>query len=135
MRDCTMTFLSLTNPIYKTTRNRKTLLGWNQVLAMHRFTKNSLKRWYDTVVLSQLSGKKIEEYDGKYGIEITLYYENARCDLGNVCGIAEKFTLDALQECGALKNDNVVRCVETKYLVGGCDKENPRVEVNIYKIK
>lgn len=130
-----MIFLTLTNPIYKITRNKKTLLGWNQVLMMHRFTKNNLKRWYDSVVLSQISGKEIEEYDGKYGIEIVLFYHNARCDLGNVCGVAEKFTLDALQEGGVLKNDNVTKCVETKYIVGGCDKENPRVEVKLYKIE
>lgn len=130
-----MIFLTLTNPIYKITRNKKTLLGWNQVLMMHRFTKNNLKRWYSDIVISQVSGKKIEEYDGKYGIEVTLFYENARCDNSNVCGVADKFTLDALQECGVLKNDNVTKCVETIYRVGGCDKENPRVEIKIYKIE
>lgn len=111
------------------------LLGWNQILMLHRYTKNTLKRWYDGVVLSQVSGKEVEEYDGKYGIRITLFYQNARCDLGNVCGVAEKFTLDALQECCVLKNDNVTRCVETNYIVGGCDKENPRVEIEIYKVE
>ena len=102
---------------------------------MHRYTRNNIKRWYNEIVLSQVSGKEIECYDGTYGIKITLYYQNVRCDNANVCGVADKFTLDALQECNILANDNVTKCVETQYVVGGCDKDNPRVEIEIYKVE
>lgn len=121
-------------PIYKTTRKKKTLLGWNQIALMHYKSRNNLKVWYTKEVEKRIDRTNMETYDGLYEAVFTLYYENVRCDLSNVCSVADKFVMDAIQELGLVKNDNVSRYVKATYLVGGRDKENPRVEVIIKRI-
>lgn len=124
---------SLTLPIYYTYRKKNTLLGWNQVSPMHPFTRNNVKKWYDSIVLNQLVGWDKPVYDGKFTIEIDLYYPHARIDMSNVCGVAEKFMLDSIQNAGVVANDNVNNHVGTSCKIGGRDSDKPRVEVRIYK--
>ncbi len=58
-----------------------------------------------------------------------------KCDVNNICTIADKFFMDALVELGKLPDDN-----EDYYLgfektrMAGIDKENPRIEVVIREI-
>ena len=77
--------------------------------------------------------KAPESYNGTYLIEYELWYEHARVDPSNVIGITEKMVLDALQECGALLNDNVNCHKGSTYKVMGADKERPRVEIKVYR--
>ena len=45
--------------------------------------------------------------------------------------IHEKFFCDAMTEYGCIADDNDDYIKSTKYLSGGIDKENPRVEIII----
>lgn len=62
------------------------------------------------------------------------YFEiNDNRDVGNIHAPCQKFTEDALQDCGVIVNDN------QKYVKGftasfSIDKENPRVEITIEEI-
>ena len=128
-------FLKFTMPIYKQKKNgKRLLLGWNQLACLNKYTKNSIKQWYHREVINKLKGTISEVYKGKYRVEIVLFYKNVRCDLSNVCSVADKFSLDALQELGILKEDNVKHAVEVHYRLGGCDKENPRVEIELWRV-
>ena len=68
-----------------------------------------------------------EMIEGNFKFEIDVYYNSRRPDLDN----SLKSTLDCLQRCGAIKNDN--KCIEIiarKHL----DKINPRIEFKIYTL-
>ncbi|MGL5713516.1 MAG: hypothetical protein ACRCX2_10900 [Paraclostridium sp.] len=125
--------LEMTLPIYYHYKKKNLLLGWNQVMNLHPFTKNNMKRWYNAVVLSQLSDKSYDLYDGKFRVEYDLYYGHARMDMSNVLGVTEKFFLDAIQEAGIVKSDNVNNHIGSTFRVAGRDGDNPRVEIRIYR--
>lgn len=127
--------VKISMPIYKAKKKGKMLLAWNQLALLHYRTRNTLKVWYNDMVTNKLVGEVFDEYDGLYESVITLYYENSRCDMSNVCSIADKFFLDTAQNLGIVTNDNVRRYVKATYIVGGQDKENPRVEIELYKLK
>jgi Holliday junction resolvase RusA-like endonuclease len=71
-----------------------------------------------------MSAYDYEMIEGNFKFEIDVYYNSRRPDLDN----SLKSTLDCLQKCSAIKNDN--KCVEIiarKHL----DKLNPRIEFDI----
>lgn len=64
-------------------------------------------------------------------ITYTLYTTNHRtCDVGNVCGLVDKFFCDAMIEYGILKDDNFNEVPKVIYQYGGIAKERV-VEVTI----
>jgi Holliday junction resolvase RusA-like endonuclease len=70
--------------------------------------------------------------DEPYIFQYTVYPANNRAfDISNVCAIVDKFTCDALQEMGVIKNDNHKFIPEVLYKIGKVDKDNPRVELEI----
>ena len=74
-----------------------------------------------------MSQYEYEMIEGNFKFEIDVYYDSRRPDLDN----SLKSTLDCLQKCKAIKNDN--KCLEIiarKHL----DKINPRVEFKIYTL-
>ena len=74
-----------------------------------------------------MSAYDYEMIEGNFKFEIDVYYDSRRPDLDN----SLKSTLDCLQKCKAIKNDN--KCLEIiarKHL----DKINPRVEFKIYTL-
>ncbi|MGL5803143.1 MAG: hypothetical protein ACRCX7_11215 [Cetobacterium sp.] len=125
--------LDVTLPIYYPHKKKPLLLGWNQVMNLHPYTKNNMKRWYDSIVLSQLSDKSYDLYDGKFIVEYDLYYPHARIDMSNVLGVTEKFFLDSIQNAGVVKSDNVNNHVGSTFRVAGRDGDKPRVEIRIYR--
>lgn len=119
-------------PIYYTYRKKELLLGFNQIKPLHPFTFNNIKKWFNNLIATRVNYP--EKYNGEYIVEYDIYYKHARIDPSNVCCIIEKFTLDGLQECGAILNDNVNLHKGSKFSVIGADKNNPRIEVRVYKI-
>jgi hypothetical protein len=70
--------------------------------------------------------------DEPYRFIYTVYPANNRAfDISNVCSIVDKFTCDALQELGVIKNDNHKYIPEVSYKIGKVDKNNPRMELEI----
>jgi hypothetical protein len=59
---------------------------------------------------------------------------NRKFDLGNVLSIVQKFTDDALIEMGIINDDSYKIIPIVKYLFGWVDKDNPRVELEIYSL-
>jgi len=74
------------------------------------------------------SAKALNEFNGKFGITMKVYFQSNRSDLDN----AAKVILDCLQTSGIIKNDrNCWQLQMTKEI----DKLNPRVELFIYEIE
>jgi Holliday junction resolvase RusA-like endonuclease len=70
--------------------------------------------------------------DEPYHFSYTVYPANNRAfDISNICSIVDKFTCDALQELGVIKNDNHKFISKVSYKIGKVDKDNPRVELEI----
>lgn len=68
----------------------------------------------------------------KVSIKYIFYEKNKRRDKDNVSSFAKKVINDALQETGILKNDNW-ECIELMTENFKVDKENPRIEVELYE--
>ena len=128
--------VSVVMPMYFMKSKKRTMVGMNVFRNLHYTTKNKLKRDFASKVFEQLEEKniKFDVYDGLYECEFILYYENKLCDMPNVCSLIDKFVLDAFVTYGVVKNDNVARYVKSTYVVGGQDKQNPRVVVNLRTI-
>lgn len=63
------------------------------------------------------------------------YFEaDNRRDLGNIHAPCQKFTEDALQDCGVIKNDNQ-KCVVGFTAHFSVDKDKPRVEVSLEEVE
>lgn len=64
---------------------------------------------------------------GYFEIEVKVFYPSERADLDN----SLKITLDCLQACKVIKNDNkCTKIIAEKYL----DKVNPRIELTVKEI-
>ena len=57
-----------------------------------------------------------------------------RVDLADVLAIVDKFTCDALVEAGVVHDDREEVFPEIDFRYGGHDKENPRIELSLYRI-
>lgn len=126
----------LTLPIYyvqefKTKKNKTWLVGDNAYRNWHYFLKNNVKQHYHELVKNQVTDTKIL---GQYKLQIDLYIKNTNCDGSNIASRIEKFSLDALQECGVVVNDNSKYHLSTTWTLKGVDKENPRAEVQVLDV-
>ena len=89
--------------------------------------KQTQLKTYENSFASQMSKYDYEIIENNFKFEIDVYYDSRRPDLDN----SLKSTLDCLQKCKAIKNDN--KCIEIiarKHL----DKENPRIEFVITEL-
>jgi Holliday junction resolvase RusA-like endonuclease len=90
------------------------------------FKSKELKQYEES--FSCQSAKVLQEFNDKFGITMTIYFQSNRSDLDN----AAKIILDCLQTSGIIKNDrNCWQLQMTKEI----DKLNPRAEIFIYKIE
>ena len=125
-------------PIYytierKTKKNSTHMIGANWLRNVHYQIKNNVKKYIASEVVAQLP-TKYACIEGPYKAHYTYYYKNKATDLMNVGSAASKALLDALQEADVVANDTVLHCVEETFKVGGHDKENPRIEVELVVI-
>ena len=125
--------MTLTLPIYyteqfKTKSDKVSLVGMNLYRNAHFHLQNKLKQRYHQLVTGQLSNPpKFTQFVVHYD----LYYKSPVCDASNIIALIEKFTLDALKLNSIIPDDNVNYHIGSSYLVVGCDKINPRVEITI----
>lgn len=67
-------------------------------------------------------------------LHFVVYPASARLtDIANVVSVHEKFFCDALTEFGKIPDDNFKHVVFTSSEYGEVDKENPRVDIHIFK--
>lgn len=122
--------LKLELPIYTEGKgNRKTMLGMNWYRNVHYFKSNDVKKKYKEIVEEKIKGSKVKLKF--YQIDYKLFYKVDSCDMMNIIAVVDKFLQDSLQELGIVENDNVQYCKKVTCEVGGQDKLNPRVEVEI----
>lgn len=71
----------------------------------------------------------------KIQIRFTIYPKTRRkFDVGNIGSVTEKFFADALVELGKLPDDNYEYLSGVLYQFGEVDKNNPRIEIEIYEV-
>ena len=107
-------------------------MNWYQ--RANRFQIDEVKKAYHELIRSKLLSNK-EKIKGSYQVRYKYFYKNDNSDLKNVTSVIDKFFNDALQELGIVKNDNVKYFKESIDRVGGMDKKNPRVEIEVEEIK
>ncbi len=124
--------MQMTLPIYytqnfKTKKDKTFMVGMNWYRNAHYILANDVKNRYHSMIARQLHG--INERFSKPFMHYKLFYKTASSDMMNVVDCIDKFTMDALQECGMIENDNVKFYQRAFIEVGGKDRENPRMEV------
>ena len=95
-------------------------------IANNRLFKSKELKQYEESFAWQ-SAKVLQEFDEKFGVTMTIYFQSNRSDLDN----AAKVILDCLQSNGIIKNDR--DCWQLQ-MTKEIDKFNPRVELFIYQI-
>ena len=120
---------------YKFKPDKVILVGMNQVLYAHKFTRNKIKVWFTDYFQGLFITNKSLPINGPYEVAYVYYYKNPASDLSNVCSTVDKFFLDALQAGGIVQEDNVQYCKKVTYLVGDKDVDHPRVEIFVRQFK
>jgi len=116
---------------FKTKKDKVWLVGMNAYRNWHYYLKNAVKVHYHQLVSDQIDPNHVCDI-AQFTLDIEVYYKNAASDGSNVAAIFEKMSLDALQECRVIINDNVKYHLGTTWRVAGQDKENPRCVITIH---
>jgi hypothetical protein len=125
--------LSVTIP-RKTKADKVFMLNLNIYRNCHHMTLNQAKVLWSSIVLhAPFEGDDIE---APYHFTYTVFPSSGRkFDLSNVLSVVQKFTDDALIECGVIEDDCYKFIPEIDYRFGHIDKERPRVELEIKSIQ
>jgi hypothetical protein len=119
----------LSLPIYYTYGNNTVLYSINWNRNAHHHEINKAKVYFETLVSDKL--KELEPIQGKFRVRYTYWYKNKLSDGSNVVCQIEKAFLDAIQKIGLVENDNVMFHCGSCWRVGGLDKENPRMDIEL----
>ena len=99
------------------------------------FLRADIKKYYTNAVMQLREQMKL--YNdcvfpilSDIGCMFTFYVPDFRRDFINLLSAPA----DALQKAGIVKNDRQIKCVD-RSRPAGIDKDNPRTEIEIYKIK
>lgn len=115
----------------KTKADKRFILNLNVYRNTYYIVLNQAKSLYSEVMEEQI--KALPEMD-KIKVTFTVYPKTRRLtDIPNVCIIHDKFFMDALVHDGKLVDDNYKYHCESTYKFGEVDKENPRVDIEIYE--
>lgn len=110
----------------------KFILNLNNYLVAFNLKLNTAKIQYKNEMEAQINLLPIMK---KVAVRFTLYPATRRItDQSNVCCIHDKFFMDALTHFGKLPDDNYLYHVESGYRFGHVDKDNPRVDIEIYEV-
>jgi hypothetical protein len=97
-------------------------------------TLNDAKTAWKGIVKQSTTGKQIVD-SGPFNFTYTVFPATGRkFDLANVLSVVQKFTDDALIEFGFIPDDSYKIIPKIDYRFGKVDKENPRVELEIYPL-
>jgi len=110
------------------------LIGLNEYIAAsrsNRYLSAKIKKEQQKIITIYIKKAKLEKIN--YPVKIKTYWieKDNRRDIDNIT-FAQKFINDALVENGILKDDGR-KCVKAINHRVSTDKENPRIEVEIYK--
>jgi len=119
---------------FKTKPDKVTLAGMNWFRNAHYFDQNKFKKDFESMIAKQLKDAVVNEIE-QFTMEYRLYYKNPNSDPSNIIALIEKVSLDALQELGYIKNDNMKYHYGSSWRVIQVDKERPRCSINLRKWK
>jgi Holliday junction resolvase RusA-like endonuclease len=125
----------MTIPVYYTYRSKgkshTVLVGLNQIYNMHYMVRSKMVKHFHHIISAKLKAVPVQ---GKVKTHYTYFYKNSQSDAPNVVSGIDKLFMDALQEVGVIKDDNVLNYIGSTWEVGGQDKVNPRIEVKLIEI-
>lgn len=128
--------IKITLPIYwNRTKTNQELVSMNKFRNYHYTMQNKIKKDFDLLARAELLKCDRIKISGEYKIKYILFYKNSGSDLMNVVALIDKFLQDTLQKMSITENDNVRFCKYVVAAVGGKDKENPRVEIEVEAVK
>lgn len=133
--DYSMKIYKLSMPLYVKIGGRsskKYHINMNQFMGWHFNTKNSVKVTYMDIACKLLKGIKMTT-----PIKLTFVMftpDLRRRDRANICSMHEKFFCDALQLAACIPDDNDKYILETRYITGGLDRSNPRMEIIVEEV-
>lgn len=110
---------------------RQFVLNLNQYRNTHYRVLNTCKINYKEHMEEQI--KKAKRYDKAIFVYKVFEGSKRRYDLGNVCSVHQKFFEDAFVELNKIEDDNSTYIPIVLYLKGNLDRENPRVEIDVFE--
>lgn len=110
---------------------REFILNLNQYRNTHYRVLNTCKINYKEHMKKQI--KKAKRFNKAIFVYKVFASSNRKYDLGNVCSVHEKFFEDAFVELKRIEDDNATYIPIVLYLKGNVDKENPRVEIDVFE--
>ena len=113
----------------KTMADKKAIINLNNYRNWSFFLSNDIKKLYAAEAKPKLEGVK-------FGLPVKLTFKlwkktKRLTDRANVLCIHEKAFCDAMVQFGCIPDDNDEFIVSTKYITGGIDRENPRVDITM----
>jgi hypothetical protein len=125
--------LSVTLP-RKTKADKVFILNLNVYRNSHHMTLNQAKIAWKEIVAQSTAGM-VNVDSSPFNFTYTVFpATNRKFDLANVLSIIQKFTDDALIEFGFIPDDSYKIIPKIDYRFGEVDKDNPRVELEIYSL-
>jgi hypothetical protein len=114
------------------TKKGKFILNMNNYINTHFLKIGKAKNEYRSQMMAQIMQlPKLQ----KVAVRFTLYPGTKRItDQSNICCIHDKFFMDAVVWWNRLPDDNYLYHVESSYRFGHVDKDNPRVDIEIYEV-
>lgn len=108
-------------------------LNINWYRNVFHITNNFVKQAFKYIVSQDMMGMPCPKPPLRF--TYTLFYDcNRKVDVANVLSVIDKYTSDALTECGIIPDDNYKIVAEVVYRWGGVDKDDPRVVLEIESI-
>lgn len=107
------------------------ILNLNQYRNTHYRVLNNCKINYKEYMKEQI--KKSKRYDRAIFVYKVFEGNRRRYDLGNVCSVHQKFFEDAFVELNKISDDNSTYIPIVLYLKGRLDRDNPRVEIDVFE--
>tara|TARA_R110002167_G_scaffold271300_4_gene477881 strand:- start:15352 stop:15759 length:408 start_codon:yes stop_codon:yes gene_type:complete len=121
-------------PCYIKQGKKNVSINLNWYRNTHYQTSNNIKRKFKEHIAPQFD--KLEPIKTQVSIHFTYYAaRNNSPDLDNFTSVSKKFFQDAMVELGLIADDNVHYIVATSESYGGLDRENPRVEALVKRLK
>lgn len=119
-------------PLYIKIGKVKHYLNLNKFSTWHFQLRNKIKTQYMELAESLLNGIKMTP---PVRLTFVHYFPDRRKrDRANVCCVHEKFFCDSMSRSGAIPDDNDNYIKETRYISGGLDKTNARIDIIVEEI-
>jgi hypothetical protein len=122
--------INLPIAIYK--NGNRFSLNLNQYRNWHYQSSNKIK----SIFSIEIEGRLDFVFDGPVMINYNYYAPNRRkVDLMNVVSVVDKFFQDAMVNKGCIEADDISIVKRVKATYRGIDRDNPRIEATVIKIK